>query len=147
MAKYSTTVDSTLDPEKAFEYLADFTNATEWDPNTTSSVLITEDPLAVGAKYEVVTKFAGREMELVYETVELSRPDRVVIQSGNGSTDLQDTMTFAPSPNGTRVTYEANVTPKGLVKLIDPLLTLIFKRVGDRAAEGLRKALKADQVS
>ena len=39
------------------------------------------------------------------------------------------------------MTYDANVAPKGLTRLIDPILTLMFKRVGDRAAEGLRRSL------
>ncbi len=32
MARYSTTVESNKAPEAAFEYLADFANAREWDP-------------------------------------------------------------------------------------------------------------------
>ena len=144
MANYNTTVESTLSPEEAFEYLADFTNAAEWDPNTVSSELIAGDPYAVGAKYKVITKFAGREMELTYETIEIDRPHRVRLSSGNSTTDITDTMTFAPAAQGSDVAYDANIAPKGLAKVLDPALTLIFKRVGGHAAEGLRKALKAD---
>ncbi len=143
MANYNATVSSPKSPEEAFDYLADFSNAPEWDPNTSSSECVSGQPGTVGATYKVVTEFGGREMELTYETVEVDRPRRVVLQSGNGSTEIRDTMTFEPVPNGTDVTYDANVKPKGLMKLADPVLTLMFKRVGDRAAEGLRKALRS----
>jgi len=146
MANYNTTVSSTLSPEDAFNYLADFTNAAEWDPNTVSSELITSDAMAVGAKYKVITRFAGREMELTYETVEIDRPNRVRLSSGNSATDITDTMTFVPTARGSDVTYDANIVPKGVAKILDPALALIFKRVGGHAAEGLRDALKADQA-
>jgi len=135
-----------MSPEEAFDYLSDFSTASEWDGNTVSSELISGDPKSVGAKYRVVTKFGGREMTLTYETVELDRPNRVVLESGNSSTDITDTMTFEATSTGTDVTYDANVAPKGLTKLLDPVLTLVFKRVGDNAAKGLRKALRADQA-
>ena len=143
MANYNATVNSPKTPEEAFDYLADFTNATEWDPNTSSSKCVEGQPGDLGSRYEVVTEFGGREMELTYETIEVDRPRKVVLQSGNSSTEIRDTMTFAPSGTGTEVTYNANVAPKGLVKLIDPVLSLMFKRVGDRAADGLREALGA----
>lgn len=143
MANYNTTINSPKSPEEAFDYLADFSNAPEWDPNTSSSKCVEGVPGEVGSRYLVVTEFGGREMELTYETIEADRPRRVVLQSGNSSTEIRDTMTFEPSGTGTEVTYDANVAPKGLTKLIDPVLALIFKRVGNRAAEGLRKALGA----
>ena len=141
MVNYNATVSTKKSREEAFDYLADFTNATEWDPNTSSSKCVSGEPGEVGSRYEVVTEFGGREMELTYETVESVRPSRVVLESGNGNTEIRDTMTFEESPDGTEVTYDANVAPKGLTRLIDPILTLMFKRVGDRAAEGLRRSL------
>jgi hypothetical protein len=41
------------------------------------------------------------------------------------------------------VTYQAELTLKGPLRALDPLLGLAFKRVGDRAATGLRGALAA----
>ena len=143
MANYNATVSSPKSPEEAFDYLADFSNAPEWDPNTNSSVCVSGEPGAVGSRYKVRTEFGGREMELMYETVVSERPHRVVLESGNDKTDIRDTMTFEPTATGTDVTYDANVAPKGLTKLLDPVLTLMFKRVGDRAADGLRQALQS----
>ena len=146
MANYNATVTSPKSPEEAFDYLADFTNATEWDPNTNVSELVSGQAGEVGSRYRVVTEFGGREMELTYETVEVDRPRRVVLSSGNGSTDIRDTMTFEPNGPGTDVTYDANVAPKGIWKLADPVLTLIFQRVGSRAADGLREALGSERA-
>ncbi len=39
------------------------------------------------------------------------------------------------------VTYEADLSLKGVLRIGDPLLGLAFRRIGDRAAAGLRTAL------
>jgi len=129
--------------EEVFNLMADFSNAPEWDANTKSSELQTADPYAVGAKYEVVTGFAGRDLTLTYETLEIERPNRVVLQSGTKIADIKDVMTFKPHGDGTEVTYEANIRPHSVAKVIDPIFSLIFKRVGDRALESMKDALKA----
>jgi hypothetical protein len=36
------------------------------------------------------------------------------------------------------VTYDAELRMNGLLKVVDPLLGLMFKRIGDRAVAGLR---------
>jgi carbon monoxide dehydrogenase subunit G len=129
--------------DEVFEFLADFSNAPVWDENTKTSVLKSGEPYSAGATYEVVTGFAGRDLTLTYKTVEIKRPSRVVLRSGTGMADIEDVMTFQPSGDGTKVTYEANIIPKPLAKILDPVFALIFKRVGDRAADSLRAALKA----
>jgi len=143
MATYRATVISPMPVEEVFNLMADFSNAPEWDANTKSSELQTADPYAVGAKYEVVTGFAGRDLTLTYETLEIERPNRVVLQSGTKIADIKDVMTFKPHGDGTEVTYEANIRPHSVAKVIDPIFSLIFKRVGDRALESMKDALKA----
>jgi hypothetical protein len=143
MATYRTTIDSAMSVEEAFDFLADFGNAPQWDANTKSSDLKSGDPHSAGAKYEVVTGFAGRDLTLTYETIEIERPDRVVLRSSTGMADIEDVMTFAPDGEGCVVGYEANILPHGVAKVLDPVFSLIFKRVGDRAAESLKDALNA----
>jgi hypothetical protein len=66
-----------------------------------------------------------------------------VFRSDAGISTIQDTITFHEDGTGSRIDYEAKIDLKGPARLLDPLFSLIFKRVGDRAAEGLRRGLKA----
>lgn len=144
MANYTAVVVSPKPIEEAFNYLADFRTAAEWDGNTVSSDLVKGDPFTPGARYKVVTEFGGREMTLEYETVTVEKPNRVVLTSGTGMADIKDSMEFVSLPDGgTEVTYSANIAPKGLAKILDPVFALIFKRVGDNAVKGLRRELDA----
>ena len=143
MATYEATFKSPMSVDEAFSLLADFSNAPVWDANTKTSDLIDGDPYEVGARYKVVTGFAGRDLTLTYETIEIDRPNRVVLKSGTGMADIEDVMTFEPEGDGSIVNYQANILPHGVAKVLDPVFALIFKKVGDRAAESLRDALKA----
>ncbi len=143
MATYKATFKSPMSVEEVFTFLADFSNAPEWDANTKSSDLIEGDPYEVGATYKVVTGFAGRDLTLTYETIEIERPNRVVLKSGTGMADIEDVMTFEADGEGSVVSYQANILPHGLAKVLDPVFGLIFNKVGDRAAESLKDALKA----
>ena len=130
-----------MSAEEAFDYLADFSNADDWDPNTTSSERVGDAPLGAGTKYSVVTEFGGREMTLTYETVKFDRPNKVVLESSASMAKIRDTMTFEPQGTGCLVTYDANIEMKGIAKLLDPIFALAFKRVGDRAIESLKEKL------
>lgn len=143
MAHYETTFISPKPIDEAFRYLADFTNTAEWDENTESAVCLNGDPLALGARFEVVTRFGGREMTLTYETITFEEPHRVTLRSGSGPVEIEDTMTFREVGGGTEVHYRAQISPKGLAKIMDPVFHLIFQPVGDRAAKGLRQSLGA----
>lgn len=143
MAHFETTFISPRPIDEVFAYLADFTNTIEWDENTVSARCLTGDPVALGAQFEVVTKFGGRELTLVYETITLEEPHRIALRTDNGPTQIVDTMQFTEVEGGTRVHYRAQISPKGLAKLLDPVLHLIFQPVGSRAAKGLKRALGA----
>ena len=39
------------------------------------------------------------------------------------------------------MTYEAQLTLKGAMRIVDPIFGLAFKRLGDNAAAGLRREL------
>jgi hypothetical protein len=141
MASYRTTAKSPMTPEQTFEYLADFSTAAEWDANTKSSDLVSGEATSEGAEYRVVTEFAGRDLTLTYRTTELQRPGKIVFQSGTAVADIEDVITITPDGSGSKVSYEANIKPKSIAIVLDPLFSLIFKRVGDRAAKSLKETL------
>lgn len=143
MARYTATLHTAKPIDETFAYLSDFSRATEWDPGTTSARRIGTGPIAEGSRFLLRAAFLGRESDLVYEITDLQAPRRVVLRGENGAVVSLDEMTFAPVAGGTRVTYDAQLRFKGLLRLADPLLAAAFRRVGDRALGGLRAALGA----
>jgi carbon monoxide dehydrogenase subunit G len=142
MAHYAATVHTDWDPATAFAYLADFATVADWDPGVRSSKRLSPDPLARGARVEVEASFLGRPVPMTYETIAIEAPKQVVLRAETGTVISLDTMTFAPQAGGgTAVTYDADLQPKGPVRLFGPLLSLAFRRIGDSARDGLARRL------
>ncbi len=141
MASYRTTVDSTWTPERAFEYLADFSSVRHWDPSVVRANRLDDGPVGLGSRFHVVTQFRGREIELDYELIEHDPVRSLVLQADNGRVRSLDRITFEPAGTGCRVTYDADLRLKGLLRLGDPLLQRAFDRLGDEARDGLAREL------
>jgi len=148
MASYSATVSSTRPPDEVFAYLADFRSVAEWDPSITKSIHVNDDdPIKVGAIFRVSTKTTLSDVVLDYETIELDRPRKIVLRGENDTMVSLDTITIRTDGHGgAEVTYNAEIELNGVRKLADPLLELGFKRLGDKARDGLKDKLNPRQT-
>ena len=135
VARYTTTIDSTLPAEEAFAYMADFSNALEWDPS------VTEASRSGDSAFDLVAKFGGRAVPLRYEVVSLEPPRSIVLEARKPSFTSRDTITVTAAPGGSTVHYDARLEFKGVGRLFDPLMQLVFNRTGAKAAAGMRAAL------
>jgi hypothetical protein len=142
MAHFRDSVPSSLNAEETFDYLAHFSNVREWDPGVVEAESLGDGPAGVGSRYRVVTEFAGRRNDLVYEIVELERPNRVRLVAEAPSFTSDDTIEVAQSGGKVSVTYDADLRMKGLFKLSEPVTRLIFNRIAGRAKDGLERALR-----
>lgn len=143
MARYETTARTDWTQQQTFDYLADFSSVSDWDPSIPRAELIGGAPLTRGATYAVDFETLGRTSTFTYEVIEVEAPERVVLRATESLMTSTDTMTFRSlAGGGTEVTYVADISLKGPLKLTDPLFSLVFKRVGDRARDGLRERLE-----
>jgi carbon monoxide dehydrogenase subunit G len=141
MARYVASVESPLPPAEVFDYVSDFSTNAEWDPGTISAERAGEGPIGLGAEFRLVVSFLGRTSRLRYRIVEYDRPDVVTFRGENAAVVSLDRITVEPWNGGSRLTYNATLTPKRATRLAGPLLALAFRRVGDNALAGLRAAL------
>src|SRR5450755_2638014 len=133
MARYGASVESPGSLEDVFSYLSDFSSTEEWDPGVVRAERLGEGRIAVGTRFHLVASFLGRENELTYDVIEYAPPHAITLRGENATVVSLDRITFEPFEGGTRVTYDAELTLKGPLKLADPLLGLAFGRVGVRA--------------
>lgn len=143
MARYTATLHADRPVEDVFAYLADFSTTEEWDPGVVRATRNGNGTIGVGTTFDLVASFLGRENELTYEVVEYEAPHAITLRGENATVVSLDRITTEPDGDGTKITYDADLSLKGPLKLGDPLLKLAFGRVGDRALEGLRATLPA----
>jgi uncharacterized membrane protein YhaH (DUF805 family) len=85
----------------------------------------------------------GREITLRYVITEIEMNSRVAVRAVTSSLRSVDVMNFVENEGGCLVTYDASLVGTGVLAVINPVLALVFRRIGDRAASGLRAALQA----
>jgi hypothetical protein len=137
IARYITTISSTLAPEAAFAYMADFANAREWDPSVSRSQRVDD------STFDLTARFGGRDVELRYRVVERDPPRRVVLEAKGSGFTSRDTITVSAAGQGSEVHYDALLAFEGARRLLDPVMSRLFKRLGDEAAAGLRRVLNS----
>lgn len=144
MAHYEVTIPTKLSPEEAFDRLASVERFVEWDPGVTSGEQVEGNGPGVGSAYVLKVKsFVGSDLPLTYKTTAFDAPSRFVIVADEKSLRSDDVITVVPDGDGCRVTYAADLQMKGAFGLVNPLLGLVFNRIGDKAAAGLRTFLDA----
>ncbi|HKY14633.1 MAG TPA: SRPBCC family protein [Microthrixaceae bacterium] len=144
MPHYRATVPTPWPAPRAFGYLCDLENFAEWDPGVKRSVSVAGDG-AVGSTFDVTVGGVGRDLTLRYEIVSLDPPGRAEVRAETATLLSVDVMTFEPAADGgCHVTYDADLSLKGAFRIGNPFLGVVFARIGDRAAAGLRRALQGE---
>jgi len=141
MARYKAAVATPRPIDEVFAYLSDFANTLEWDPGVVEAQRLDDGPIAAGSEFRIVSEFLGRRTSLLYRVVEFDPPRLVTFRGVNSTVVSLDRLTFEDFGGGTQVTYDADLTLKGPLRVADPLLALAFGRLGDRALNGLRQTL------
>lgn len=140
MATVSRTFTVTPTPERILPYLADFSNAEEWDAGTVSCTRVGEGPVEPGAQWHNVSKILGVEAELTYTLREVT-DDRVVLVGENDSTTTTDTITVVPAEGGSEITYTVELEMSGVAKLATPAMKLVFEKLGNDTEEQMTEVL------
>lgn len=136
----SATVESSKSIDEAFAYMADFTTTNDWDPATVVTEKLSGDG-GLGSRYRNVTEFNGNQTQLEYVVTDYRLNDRVELRGENNTLSAVDTMTFRKTSSGTRVTYSAEFTFKGVYRLASPFLRGAFAKLEAGALQGLKQHL------
>ena len=129
-------------PGAVVAYLADFTNAEQWDPGTVRCEREDEGAVRVGSTWHNTSKLAGITTELTY-TLEQLTANRVVLVGRNDTATSTETIDVIPDGTGSRVTYTNELHFNGVAKLATPLAKLLFEKLGNDTERQLSDALNA----
>jgi carbon monoxide dehydrogenase subunit G len=146
MARYITKVRTGRPADEVFGYLADLRNFAEWDPGVRRVTQVEGDGAGPDAVFDVTVAGVGRDLTLRYRTVEYAPTRDLLVLAESTLFTSEDRITVEVDDAGTVVTYDADLRLNGVLRLADPGLRLVFGRIGDRAAAGLRQALDGQPV-
>ena len=133
-----------------FAFVSDFRNAERWDPRTYAVEKATEGPIGIGTRF-ILTGGMLREdlvkrlriprsmagMALPYDVVEFDSPNEFVLEGESRLVRYRDHLEFSADGGNTRLRYFAELSLKGPLAIGEPLLRMMFKRIGDDATRDL----------
>jgi carbon monoxide dehydrogenase subunit G len=134
-------------PPVVLAYLKDFANAEQWDPGTQQCTRIGSGPVDIGSRWHNVSKVAGVTTELTYR-LDRATIDQLVFVGENDKATSTDTITVTPSGSGSEIRYHADIAMKGVARLVDPVIRLLFEKIAndtERQMVGVLNAL-TDEV-
>jgi len=136
-------IDTSLSPDEAFAFVADFANARHWDPGVSSSERLDEGPMAVGTRYRLGVRIGGRVAPMEYAITIFDRPHRVVLDGAGSGVVAVDDIRFEAIATGTRIDYAADIRLRGPLRLLTPFTRSTFARIARDARDGMQRALDA----
>ncbi len=153
MARYVTTMKTAKAPKEVFAYMADLRNFAKWDPGVKAVTQVDGSGGGPKSVFDVTVAGIGvaPDLTLRYVTEEHQAPGKnapgslLVVARSLVFTSI-DRITVRPDGAGSVVTYDADLRLNGVLRVGDLGLRLMFGRIGDRAAAGLRRALDAQVV-
>lgn len=133
-------VDRPLD--EVFAFIGDFVNSAVWDPGVAEARNVTEGPVRVGTRYELVVVFNGRRLPMTYDVTAYEPPHRVVLRGTGSAVNAVDDIRFEATATGTRILYAADLRLKGLLRAMEPFVKGKFEETGRQAMAGMKAALE-----
>lgn len=110
--------------EAVFDFVLDGTNNPHWRPAVIDIQKVPGKPSGVGAVYKQGLKGpGGRRIEGDYEIVECQPNASIKFQVISGPARPTGTFLFESVGNSTRLTFTLHFEPKGLTKLMGPMIT------------------------
>jgi uncharacterized protein YndB with AHSA1/START domain len=113
--------------EEIFAFVADQTNAPQWQDGLLEVRRTTDGPVGVGTKHTAVRKFLGRKLELTNEYVKYE-PNKLITFTGDGSSRFEVSYLTEATAEGTKITCQMQMEQGGLFGLAEPLIARSLKR-------------------
>ena len=143
MPRLHETIDTALPIAEAFDFVADFANASRWDPGVATSERLDPGPVALGARYRLGIRMRGRVTPMEYRITAFEPLSRVVLEGDGSGIGAVDEIRFEPAAagSGTHIDYTADIRLQGWMRIVEPFVGATFDRIAKDALGGMRRAL------
>jgi uncharacterized protein YndB with AHSA1/START domain len=133
-------------PEEVFDVVADERNEPKYNPQMLGADLITPEPIGVGTQFRAETVTMGRRSEMVIEFTAYDRPRRLASATHMSTMEIEGALTFQALPEGTLMRWTWDLQPRGLLKLMSPLIARMGRRNERAIWTSLKRYVEAAQV-
>jgi hypothetical protein len=121
---FTETLHIACPPTTAFDMMADIRHEKEWNDRVSRAELRTDEPIGKGSQFVVVSR--GRPHDATITVFD--PPDRLEFVVRDMGMDIDIRYTFAGTDGGTTAVGTFVAHPRGVMKMLVPVLTPVIKR-------------------
>ena len=147
MPRVRGSVDIARPVEDVFDVVADQTNEPTYNQAMVRCEQVAPGPVGEGSRFRSVARSAGREVPMTSELVDYQRPHHLGVLTSVDGTIIDGTLDFAPSPAGTRMTWDWDVRTTGRLRVLGPVVAFLGRRQERRVWGSLKEHLEQQQGS
>ena len=127
--------------EAVFDYAAQFDRHPEWQDDLKAATF--QGPPAVGATGTETRQMGPRLHSYDWQVSAFDRPRTLGFETLTGAMRPKGTMTFSATDAGTQVDFEMDLNPRGVMKLMRPLIERQVQKANTEHLENFKKILEA----
>ncbi|MBT8202324.1 MAG: SRPBCC family protein [Acidimicrobiia bacterium] len=107
-----------------FDAMADVRNVTLWNDSVSLAELTSAEPIGQGSQFITVNKIQKQDVTITA----FERPGRLEFTVTGKRMDIPTVFTFAETDGGTSLVGTFDMRPKGLMKILLPMLSPLVRR-------------------
>jgi uncharacterized protein YndB with AHSA1/START domain len=139
----TTSVEIARPVREVFVFVADQTNAPQWQTGLHEVRRLTDGPIGVGSEHEFVRRFAGRRFASRNRFVAFEPGRYVLFEIPSGwITGTASYRTEASQSAGTRLTSQMQFRVRGPLSLLEPILSRLLAKDSGRDEQRLKSLLE-----
>ena len=108
--------------EEVFDFIADERNEPRYNPRMLCADKLSPGPIGLGTRFSAQMTSRRRPVELTIELIGFDRPRRLASLTRLTTMEIRGTLTFDPVPEVTQMRWAWILQPRGLLKLLTPLV-------------------------
>lgn len=138
-------IDRTVD--EVFDFVADERNEPLYNRRMIRVQKLSAGPIGLGMRFSAEMSQRRGTAEMTIECTAYERPRRLSTTTHLSNMEIDGTLLFEPVPEGTRMRWLWDVKPRGLLRLMGPMIARIGRRQERTIWAGLKRVLEAKEDS
>jgi hypothetical protein len=128
---------------EVFDVVADERNEPRYNPRICRAEKLSPGPIGRGTRFRAEAVMLGRRTGMTMEYTTYERPRRLASSIHMPAADIAGSLRFDPVANGTRMGWSWVVRPRGLYRLLTPVIVRVGRRQEQESWGGLKRFLEA----
>ena len=129
--------------EEVFDFVADERNEPRYNPRMRLVEQISEGPIGLRTRFRAELETMGRTMPMIVEFTGYERPWRLASLTRSSMMETAGALKFESVPGGTRMCWSWHVRPRGVLKLMAPIVGVIGRRQEQSIWGNLKRLLES----